>query len=289
MWLALYTPPSTKPSAPTSITAPNIIPRKLKILSASSGGRVAVSAEADPIPLCLEYATPETIPKHVQQLFEHYQDTKQSNSEILFLLIYALAVECGFVEEHVYREKRHLLKPVPGISCFHAGNVRIATTIPPVYTHLHSDTVFSMQLRTVTERQSAEDAVVAVLQSRLMVVEMGDMLMITLSPAPPRSERGYSVCLPISRYVLNLQMKNKQLFSRFRKLDNLSFELREKIFYPMRVQQLTALDVQLQPTLLGLPDELYPKILKYLDRKQLNVVAKVNRQLNSFSKDVKPK
>jgi len=49
------------------------------------------------------------------------------------------------------------------------------------------------------------------------------------------------------------------------------------------------MEMKLQPSLLGLPDELYFEIFRYLDKSQLNVVARVNRHLHFYSKEVERK
>lgn len=230
------------------------------------------------------------MPQHLKNLSDQSKDRKVSPAGWLTLLIYSIALECGFVEEDVYAQKRHLLQPVPAFSSFHAPNVRLLSEQFVNYSCLFNDTAFSIRLRTLLDKYAPEDAtLVTALQSRLMAIILGDQLMVTLSPAPPSKQPGYSISLSIGRYVLNIQSKNKPIYQRFRKLDELSYQIKQNLFQPMRSQQLLEMNQKLQPSLLGLPDELYGQIFKYLNRSQLNVVGKVNRQLNFHSKEAERK
>lgn len=151
-----------------------------------------------------------------------------------------------------------------------------------------NDTAYTMRLRTLLDKHAVEGAsLVTVLQTRLMAIIVGDQLMVTLSPAPSSKLPGFSVSLSIGRYVLNIQPKSKPIYHRFRKLDELAFQLKQNLFQPMRSQQLTQMAQHLQPSLLGLPGELYQEIFVYLNENQMKVVAKVNRQLNVYSKQLK--
>ncbi|KAI8039359.1 protein nutcracker-like isoform X18 [Drosophila gunungcola] len=242
-------------------------------------------------PLILEHANLESVPEHLEKLMKQYEENrKMPAAEWLTLLIYLLALECGFVEEEIYAQKRHLLQPVPSFSSFHALNVRLLSEQPAKYEVLFNDTAYSMRLRTLLDKHApGETSLVAALQTRLMAITLGDQLMVTLSPVPPSKQPGYSISLSIGRYVLSIQAKNKPVYHRFRKLNELSFELKQNVFQPMRSQQLMQMEHKLQPSLLGLPDELYHEIFRHLNKSQLNVVAKVNRQLKFYSKEVERK
>jgi len=252
---------------------------------------ISEKSSPEPNPLILEHANLESVPQHMEKLLKQYQENrKMPAAEWLNLLIYLLALECGFVEEETYAQKRHLIEPVPSFSSFHALNVRLLSEQPAKYVVCFNDTAYSMRLRTLLDHHAPEEAsVVSALQSRLMAITLGDQLMVTLSPAPPSKQPGYSISLPIGRYVLNVQAKNKPIYHRFRKLDELSFQLKQHLFQPMRSQQLMQMEQKLQPSLLGLPYELYDEIFRYLNKSQLNVVAKVNRQLQLYTKETERK
>ncbi|KAH8379985.1 hypothetical protein KR009_008412, partial [Drosophila setifemur] len=251
--------------------------------------RFAPEKKKEDPPLILEQATVEAVPQHLEKLMAQYEENRKiPSAELLDLLIYLLALESGFVEEETYGEKRHLLKPVPAFSSFHALNVRLLSEQPVRYTN--GFTINRMRLRTLLDKHAPEEAsLVATLQSRLMTVNMGDDLMVTLSPAPQSNQPGYSICLSIGRYVLNVQAKKKPIYHRFRKLDELSYQLKQNIFQPMRSQQLMQMEQKLQPSLLGLPDELYDEIFRHLNPSQLKVVSRVNRQLQFYSKQAEKK
>ncbi|KAH8366268.1 hypothetical protein KR093_011385, partial [Drosophila rubida] len=235
--------------------------------------------QQEPEPLCLEYATLHTLPLHVRQLLSSYNGRSASSVELLTLLIYALALECGYVERHIYATKRAELKPVPAIGSFHIYNVRMLSQLLPKLQSANEATPLRLELRSLVEEhdESSESA----LLSHLMISALGsDLLIVTLGPVPPIVDCGYSVCLTVPRYVINVQLRPHQL--RFRKLDELTLQLREKLYQPMRVQQLQRLKLYRNPTLLGLPEELYSRIFRHLSRNQLNIVANVNRQLCGY-------
>ncbi|XP_034657003.1 protein nutcracker [Drosophila subobscura] len=238
-------------------------------------------------PLDVEHATPEDVPLHMRQLLAlcESEDRKIAPAELLLLLIYLVAMECGFVEVETYSQKRHKLQPVPAFSSFHAGNVRLLSLEPPHYSVGFNDTVFSFKLRTLHDKHTTEEAALVIaMESRLRAVHLGDELMVSLSPPVSSKLPGYSTALTIARYVLNIQAKGKPIFNRFRKLDNLSYQLKQNLFHPMRTQQLGQINQQLQPSLTGLPEELYQEIFRYLNRTQLKTVGKVNSLLNYHSK-----
>ncbi|XP_017058240.1 protein nutcracker isoform X10 [Drosophila ficusphila] len=273
--------------ATTETKTPDLVPKKNRQRLTEEQKGSLESAN----PLILEHASLESVPQHLEKLMKQYQENrKMPAAEWLTLLIYLLALECGFVEEEIYAQKRHLLQPVPSFSSFHALNVRLLSEQPAHYEVCFNDSAYSMRLRTLLDKHASEEAsLVAALQTRLMAITLGDQLMVTLSPAPPSKQPGYSISLSIGRYVLSVQAKNKPVYHRFRKLDELSYQLKQNVFQPMRAQQLMQMENKLQPSLLGLPNELYHEIFRYLDKSQLNVVAKVNRQLQFYSKEAERK
>ncbi|XP_017135858.1 protein nutcracker [Drosophila miranda] len=240
-------------------------------------------------PLDIEHATPEAVPLHMLQLLDQYKGEvpKISSAELMMHLIYLLALESGFVENETYNQTRHKLKPVPAFSSFHAGNVRILSLETTHYVVEFNDTMFTIKLRTLQDKHATEEAALVVaMQSTLRAVHLGDELMVSLSPPVSSKLPGYSIALSIARYVLNIQAKGKPIFNRFRKLDNLSYLIKQHIFYPMRTQQLMQVNHQLLPSLMGMPEELYEKIFRHLSRSQLKIVAKVNSHLNYHTKRV---
>ncbi|KAH8397529.1 hypothetical protein KR222_008953, partial [Zaprionus bogoriensis] len=237
------------------------------------------TAMTDDDPLSLDTATAEAVPRHLRQLLGQLQRSQVNAVELLLLLVYAVALECGYVRDSTYREKRKLLKPVPAVGSFHIYNVRLLSECAVEYSRESDYAPYRMLLRTLLDDASGEDGVSieTTLQSMLTAVVLGDLLLVTLSPVPPSRECGFSVCLSMGRYVLNVQLQ--PLHQRFRHLDELSLELRQKIFQPMRAQQMLALKLHLYPSLLGLPAELYDEIFRHLTTNQLNIVANVNRKL----------
>ncbi|XP_046868281.1 protein nutcracker isoform X2 [Drosophila willistoni] len=235
--------------------------------------------------LILEQTKQNSIPEHLSQLMAPYQNGKHSSAKLLVLLIHLVALESAFVEEQIFWKKQKQLKPVPTYGSFHLGNVRLLAQEPVVYAIQFDETVFSMILRTLLDEDMQKDAaIMPTLRSRLMIVVLGDELLVTLSPLAPSKQPGYSVSLSIGRYVLNVQPKNKPIYTRFQKLDELSLQLKQNVFQRMRSQQITELGTYLQPSLTGMPEIVYDEIFRHLNRNQLNIVANVNQRLNSLSK-----
>ncbi|XP_068142847.1 protein nutcracker [Drosophila tropicalis] len=235
--------------------------------------------------LVLEQTNENSIPEHLSQLMALYQNGKHSPAKLLVLLIHLVALESAFVEEKIFCKKQKQLKPVPTYGSFHLGNVRLLAQEPVVYEIQFDETVFSMILRTLLDEDLQKDAdIMPTLRSRLMIVVLGDELLVTLSPLAPSKQPGYSVSLSIGRYILSVRSKNKPIYTRFQKLDELSLQLKQNVFQRMRSQQITQLGTYLQPSLTGMPEIVYDEIFRHLNHNQLNIVANVNQRLNSLSK-----
>lgn len=88
-----------------------------------------------------------------------------------------------------------------------------------------------------------------------------------------------SVVLPISRYIPFKKLLNS-LPSSFRKLNELSWKLKENVFFPLR-NDIYAANQVTSPYLNGMPFMILEKIHKYLkqtDRKNLRLTCKTQRQ-----------
>ncbi|XP_064548975.1 protein nutcracker isoform X1 [Drosophila montana] len=256
------------------------------LITAASESKIQAEKEKEKEPLCLENATPDAVPLHLREMLSQFSQRKLSAAELLMLLIYLVALESGFVENQSYLEKRALLKPVSAVGSFHLYNVRLLSHLPTHYTREFEDTAFRMLLRTLLDSKSSEEpSMITALQSSLIAIVLGDLMVVTLSPVAPSKERGFSTCLSIGRFVLNVQLE--PIYQRFCKLDELSLQLRQNLFQPMRAQQLLALDLHPHPSLLGLPSVVYDEIFKHLNKNQLNILANVNWKLCNYKKQFK--
>ncbi|XP_065360655.1 protein nutcracker [Calliphora vicina] len=215
------------------------------------------------------------IPQHVEVLLQHFNNTQLTQAEILFLLVYIVALESGFVGLAGYEQAKLYLEHLLTISSFHAKNVLRLSHLKPNYNLTEDKTRFCLKLRTLINMQDAGDYVFALLTGFVT----GDFLIVTLTPATSTCANGFSLALSIGRYVLSMQSKNKPLYQRFHKLDELSNILRDQLFVPMRCHHIRLLQGFIYTALDGLPVELYDHIFKYLSKNQLKILANVNKSL----------
>lgn len=230
--------------------------------------------------LLLADTTADCTPVHVQKLLQHFDNTQLTHGELLFLLVYIVALESGFVAQADYEEEQFYLDTLDANSSFHSKNVLRLSYLKPAYTRSDDLRRFTLKLHTLVAIECVNSDQ---LYSLLIGFVMGDLLIITLSPANSSESKGFSCALSIGRYVLSIQAKNKPLYKRFSKLQELTNILREQLFVPMRCQQLNWLNCIIYPSLDGLPAELYDNILKYLTKNQLKILANVNKSLNNLT------
>ncbi|XP_023304401.2 protein nutcracker [Lucilia cuprina] len=226
--------------------------------------------------LLSDTSTENGIPRHVENLLQHFNSSQLSQAELVFLLVYIVALESGFANLADNEESKLFVKSLTATSSFHAKNILNLSRHKPNYCSTDAKTRFTLKLHTLIDvQQAAYNDLYALLTGFVT----GDLLIITLTPAPKTGAKGFSTTLSIPRYVLSMQAKNKTLHQRFRKLDELSYILREHLFVPMRCQQLNWLECWIYPSLDGMPAELYDYILKYLNKNQLKILANVNKRL----------
>uniref|UniRef100_A0A1I8P4M1 F-box domain-containing protein n=1 Tax=Stomoxys calcitrans TaxID=35570 RepID=A0A1I8P4M1_STOCA len=218
----------------------------------------------------------ECVCQPLENLLQHLEGSKPSQAELIFILVYAVALESGFVSLKTLQSNKSMIKYLPATSSYHSKNVLCLSLLPPLYIKSEGLERFSLKLRSLidVEMQTEEDVF-----SLLVGFVCGDYIILTLSPSNSTGANGFSVALPIGRYVLSMHSKNKPVFQRFRKLHELSLVLRDKLFTPMRNQHLCRLAAVIYPSLNGMPPELYDNILKYLSYNQLKILANVNKTL----------
>ncbi|KAI8116520.1 Protein nutcracker [Lucilia cuprina] len=230
--------------------------------------------------LLSDTSTENGVPRHVENLLQHFNSSQLSQAELVFLLAYIVALESGFANLADNEESKLFVKSLTATSSFHVKNILNLSRHKPNYCSTDAKTRFTLKLHTLIDvQQAAYNDLYALLTGFLT----GDLLIITLTPAPKTGAKGFSTTLSIPRYVLSMQAKNKTLHQRFRKLDELSYILREHLFVPMRCQQLNWLECWIYPSLDGMPAELYDYILKYLKKNQLKILANVNKRLYNLT------
>lgn len=219
------------------------------------------------------------VPQHVRILLQHFEAVQLTPAEILFLLVYIVALETGFVGRTEYELLKSSLAALPATCLFHARNIVRVTRVTPQYQANGDRTRFSLKLRSLIDVENASCDYLCALLTGFVT---GDFLIVTLTPATSKASKGFSITLSIARYVLSTLKKNKPRYGRFCKLDELSNVLRDRLFLPLRCEQLGWCGCCIYPSLNGLPVELYDHILKYLPKAQLAVLANVNKSLCSI-------
>lgn len=218
----------------------------------------------------------EDVPLHLKNLLQHFENSSLDRGELLFLIIYALALESGFICKEDYEEHGDNIHGIPSFSSFHSKNILRLSRKPPKYIKSEDGSRFSMKLYSITDIEAkSTDEIFGLLVGFVT----GDFLIVTFSPANSMCAKGFSLALSIGRYVLSMSSKKKPAFQRLRKLDELSILLRDKAYVPMRNQHLCWLGATIYPSLDGMPPELFHNVLQYLTHNQLQILANVSKTL----------
>uniref|UniRef100_A0A1A9V532 F-box domain-containing protein n=1 Tax=Glossina austeni TaxID=7395 RepID=A0A1A9V532_GLOAU len=222
--------------------------------------------------------TSECAPLHLQYVLNS-TDCHQSSGELLFLLVYTVALESGYMCEINSDFSKAFISPLPSISSFHSKNVLRLSRLKPTFTISADRTRYAMKLCSIID---SRQVVAEQMHALLTAIVSGDLMILALSPANCMYADGFSCALSIPRHVLSAQSKENPPFQRFRKMDELTNILRDELFVPMRNKQLYWMQAHVYPSLDALPAELYEYILKHLDKNQMNILANVNRSLHNI-------
>ncbi|KAL9919621.1 protein nutcracker-like [Glossina fuscipes fuscipes] len=228
--------------------------------------------------LLVSDTTSECAPLHLQYVLSS-TDFYQSSGELLFLLVYTVALESGYMCEANCDFSKAFISPLPSISSFHSKNVLRLSRLKPSFTTSSDRTRYVMKLCFISD---SRQVVAEQMYALLTAIVTGDLMILALSPANCMYADGFSSVLSIPRYVLNTQSKESPPFQRFRRMAELTNILRDELFVPMRNKQLYWMQVHVYPSLDALPAELYEYFLKHLDKNQMNILANVNRSLHNI-------
>lgn len=212
--------------------------------------------------LLLEDGTFSRLPTHIHQAFELLREKRPSKVQILRALIYIVSLESGF---HTIDNSESFNNKS---GCFNIANVR--KNINFIRDLPQDETV----LITLALNESHGEY-------KLFLRETHGAVLITFIYS---NILGKSLFVSAYRYVLNSALEDppKCFFS----LKQLSFELKETIFTPVRNQSLES-DQESFASLIGLPSEVVWMIFKYLDKKVLKNLSRTCKQMNSEIKNFK--
>ncbi|XP_055914901.1 protein nutcracker [Eupeodes corollae] len=226
--------------------------------------------------LTIEDSTLEKVPIHLENLLRSLDVEKSTPADLLFAIIYGVALECSFgaVNEVQKLSDHPILTSVSIQEPFQSKCVALLSTTMPSGIYDANSMSYNLRMQLYFDQTETHNLL-------MTGVVTGDLLILTLTPDCRNGDGaavGKSICLSIGRYVLNA--KGRPFPSRFRKLPELSYKLREQVLGPVR-KQLIQRDgfVILYPCLEGLPEELYPYLYVYLNRNSLNKLANVSKRL----------
>lgn len=226
--------------------------------------------------LLLSDTTIQCSPLHLRQLLRLYKIDILSPAHILFLIVYLIALECGFVSKHLFKKFCRVLSPIPPIFTYHSKNVLFLSRQKPMYQFKSPhETYFSTELRVLNRNLKHSS-----LYSILTALVSGDYLLVTLTPTP-NNLRGFSSCLPINRYIISHLTSREPISRYFRKLDQLTVQLRDEVFMPVRNEQLAYLEESPYPSISGLPLEIREVLYGYLNENDLKNLSAVSKQFNA--------
>lgn len=223
--------------------------------------------------ITLDNSTSVEIPRYLIKLF--YSANKicgnhRTKSDILAWLIYALALECGFVTlSHLnLNDERKMAKPWASYNNIFVN--KFCDQLPSAY---RCDNINGYETQLILYQLSNN-------KCYFIAREIGDGLCITLCVTLSNGEYfARSMYLSIGRYVIRTQWNNeKMLVKCFQNLKELSGRVKNEIYMPIRMALLadklvTAHIRSLFAGLLGMPNELLLKlftILSFDDRKNVS-------------------
>lgn len=223
--------------------------------------------------LLLSDTTIQCSPLHLRQLLRLYKTDILSPAHILFLIVYLIALECGFVSKQLFKKFCRVLSPIPPCFTYHSKNVLFLSREKPVYQFRSPhESYFSIELRVLYRNLKHRS-----LYSILTALVSGDYLLVTLTPATT-TLKGFSSCLPISRYIISHVTSREPISRYFRKLDQLTVQLRDEVFMPVRNEQLAYLKANSYPSINGLPLEIREVLYGYLNENDLKSLSEVSKQ-----------
>ncbi|XP_053625328.1 uncharacterized protein LOC128683581 [Plodia interpunctella] len=203
----------------------------------------------------IEESTTEKLPYLLEEILKrilcHTQSAEPRQKDILFILILVLMIENGFLP---INEESQLIEPL-SIDLEHLSKWKDPSGIVQV-----KFVMFGFQTG----------------QIKLIMSPLGSTVLINVVINAMNSET-YSVCLPVSRYVVSPQASTIPMI--FRDLRHLANTFKNKITTPVKSCILTY-HGYLSASLIGLPEEVFFKILLHLSIFDIINVSKTCSRLN---------
>ncbi|XP_011181585.1 protein nutcracker [Zeugodacus cucurbitae] len=217
----------------------------------------------------------KTLLEGLNELYKLFENKVLSQAHYLFLAVYVIALQTGFIPQSFFVNRLRGLLPLDSWSTSQTSNVKICCSQPPTYHHDSPHESYFTENFISAFNSKEEDK----LKSQLIAIVTGDFMIVTLSPHSSARILGHSSCLSIGRYVIDQSQCKKTLDNCYQKLDQLQFQLRNELFVPIRMAQLSILGAFPLPTFMGIPRELRFEIYKYLNSKELLRLRRVSKDI----------
>lgn len=232
--------------------------------------------------LTLDDSTATNIPAHLLRMVREQSAAaagiRRTKSDVLAMLVYVVALECGFVSV-THPELKSTQTVAKPWTSFHCDIVRqFCDCLPCDY---RNDTINGYSARLVLLQLSERDCL-------LVARDIGDGLCITFSVCLSNGEQlARSLYLSAGRYVLRTQFVDASFGKCVQNLKELSYRVKNELFVPIRIGILTDKLVFVEwrglfAGLMGLPNELLSKILSMMtieERKPICEASSVLKEL----------
>lgn len=200
--------------------------------------------------------TSENLPIHISNMLEKIDIKLKSKTDIMMILIYSLAIECGFYPYEQVKDSSEDLE--------WKNNLTFSKILVEK---------FSNYIETITNLDNQNYEIIFGFSNFDMkillfgVTVFGDQLMITFSIEAKYKKQGKSILISVPRYIpLPLTAIRKKKFSAcFYNMKELSFKMKEFVLVPIRNALLYYRDDCIYPDLLGIPTEVRQQLFPYLN------------------------
>lgn len=213
------------------------------------------SSDNDSSPLTLDETTSEAFPKHLSNILERLNLKVTTKYHIVMILIYTLAIECGFYPFQLMDRSNE--------DFLWKSNLTFSKKLMEKFSNYAEDLI-PMDEQNYRIILGFSNFVVKLILNGTI---SGDLLIITFTIDAHQKEQGKSIVISVPRY-LPLPLQNRQSTigpSNFRNLKELSFKMKEFVFVPIRSILLYYRDDCIYPHLLGIPAEVRRIISSYLN------------------------
>ncbi|XP_035791569.1 protein nutcracker-like [Anopheles albimanus] len=203
-----------------------------------------------------------TLEATLRYFITHYPHpiTQISKCDLITLAICVVAFETGLSLDGCPLPPMYKSNQLSTYRSFDNRLVRYYGTHLPMAAFANRSKAFSLDL-CLLPGGALED----VQRCALVAFDSSDLLIVSLIPAEGSSlPKGFSSALPISRYIPLVNIG--RLTVCFQRMKELSRKLKDELFLPFRDIAYDSYQAFRYPSLMGLPEELKSRLVKYMDK-----------------------